>query len=447
MAYANRRAKRGLGSIRRSDLPLVARSPIILMMIMALVVLLPGVSLATDVGGIIDTDATWDLAGSPYHFISDVQIAAGVTLTINPGVVVNGFYETDGAPFRFRLWGDLYAVGTETSNIIFNGVTVDDQNASSVTLQFVQIDGEYGTKNYSFTVKDGGVFVLRDSTIITTTRNVTFSLCDHSLVERNHFNNSGDENNIGLSCTTNTDDCYIEKNVFINSVVNVHTHVAGFNVYFRNNVLAGSSIISANLTNSASEATDPPIVEYNSFLNTANVVFWGGFERDQSAINNYWNTTDTSVIDQMIHDRNDDLGRDGYVAYIPFLTQSHPDTPTLSFIDPPTANAGPDQIVFNEVTLDGSQSNDPDGTITSWDWTFTHRTDASLNRTASGEKPTVSNLAAGFYDVTLVVTDNDGAVDTDTMLLGVAGTWDINDDDKLGLAEIIFILQTLSGVR
>lgn len=113
----------------------------------------------------------------------------------------------------------------------------------------------------------------------------------------------------------------------------------------------------------------------------------------------------------------------------------------------PVANAGPDQLVFGEVTLDGSASSDTDGTITPWEWTLTHRTNSSFNRTASGKKPTVSNLAAGFYDVVLTITDNCGKIGTDTMLLGAAGPWDINDDEKLGLAEIIHILQTLSGVR
>jgi len=40
--------------------------------------------------GIIYTDTTWDLAGSPYNITSLLQIADNVTLTIAPGVVVNG---------------------------------------------------------------------------------------------------------------------------------------------------------------------------------------------------------------------------------------------------------------------------------------------------------------------------------------------------------------------
>ena len=44
--------------------------------------------LHTDVGGEIAVDTTWTLAGSPYVLTSDVVITTGVTLTIEPGVVV-----------------------------------------------------------------------------------------------------------------------------------------------------------------------------------------------------------------------------------------------------------------------------------------------------------------------------------------------------------------------
>ena len=45
---------------------------------------------ATDVGGIISSDTTWTLAGSPYNATSIVQVAEGVTLTIEPGAIFTG---------------------------------------------------------------------------------------------------------------------------------------------------------------------------------------------------------------------------------------------------------------------------------------------------------------------------------------------------------------------
>ncbi len=87
----------------------------------------------------------------------------------------------------------------------------------------------------------------------------------------------------------------------------------------------------------------------------------------------------------------------------------------------PIADAGDDQVVFSEVTLDGSGSSDPDGEIVSYEWTLQHRGNPVNNRTAEGVSPTISDLAPGFYDVTLTATDNDEATGTDTMLLAVAG--------------------------
>ncbi len=50
----------------------------------------------------------------------------------------------------------------------------------------------------------------------------------------------------------------------------------------------------------------------------------------------------------------------------------------------PQADAGPDQIVFDEITLDGSLSIHPDGVITSYQWQLNHWQNSAFNRTATG---------------------------------------------------------------
>ncbi len=84
---------------------------------------------------------------------------------------------------------------------------------------------------------------------------------------------------------------------------------------------------------------------------------------------------------------------------------------------PPQANAGPDQTVIDtdnngsgQVTLDGSGSNDRDGSITSYVWREGGR------QITTGVKPTVS-LPIGRHTITLVVTDNGGLTDTDTVVI------------------------------
>jgi serine protease AprX len=86
---------------------------------------------------------------------------------------------------------------------------------------------------------------------------------------------------------------------------------------------------------------------------------------------------------------------------------------------PPVASAGSDQTVTDAdgngsqaVTLDGSGSSDPDGTISSYAWS------EGAAQIATGLNPTVS-LGVGTHTITLTVTDDVGATGTDTVLVTV----------------------------
>ncbi len=115
----------------------------------------------------------------------------------------------------------------------------------------------------------------------------------------------------------------------------------------------------------------------------------------------------------------------------------------------PLADAGPDQIVFDEITLDGSRSNHPDGKITSYQWQLIHRQNPDFNRTASGVSPTVLDLQNGFYDVILTIKDADGRTDTDQMLFtatGPKGDFDFdNDVDEYDLSVFGEVYGTLES--
>jgi len=86
----------------------------------------------------------------------------------------------------------------------------------------------------------------------------------------------------------------------------------------------------------------------------------------------------------------------------------------------PVANAGPDQAVKDAdgdgvelVSLDGSASHDPDGTIVSYEW----RDGATV--LGSGAQITAP-LSLGTHTVTLEVIDNDGLTAIDTAVVTVA---------------------------
>ncbi|MGH2727069.1 MAG: PKD domain-containing protein, partial [Actinomycetota bacterium] len=86
---------------------------------------------------------------------------------------------------------------------------------------------------------------------------------------------------------------------------------------------------------------------------------------------------------------------------------------------PPNAAAGPDQTVIDAngngsepVTFNGTGSSDPDGSIASYGWA------ENGSQIATGASPTVT-LAAGTHSITLTVTDNGAATDTDTVSVTV----------------------------
>jgi PKD repeat protein len=90
------------------------------------------------------------------------------------------------------------------------------------------------------------------------------------------------------------------------------------------------------------------------------------------------------------------------------------DQMTVTVNTPPNANAGVDQSGYIDflVTFNGAASTDADGSIVSYSWTFTYN---ALPQTRTGVNPTFNFQIADVYTVTLTVTDNLGATDTDTM--------------------------------
>jgi hypothetical protein len=92
---------------------------------------------------------------------------------------------------------------------------------------------------------------------------------------------------------------------------------------------------------------------------------------------------------------------------------------TVNALDnqPPVADAGVDQTVTEEssVTLDGSGSSDPDGSIVSYLWTEGSTT---LSTTVSFTK---TDFSVGVHTLTLTVTDDDGATDADDVNITVTG--------------------------
>ncbi|HXO74601.1 MAG TPA: PKD domain-containing protein, partial [Puia sp.] len=82
---------------------------------------------------------------------------------------------------------------------------------------------------------------------------------------------------------------------------------------------------------------------------------------------------------------------------------------------PPVANAGSGQTItlpVSSVTLNGSASSDPDGTVASYSWKYVSGPSVPASNTTTAKSIVVSGLIKGTYVFQLTVTDNSGATAT-----------------------------------
>ena len=110
-------------------------------------------------------------------------------------------------------------------------------------------------------------------------------------------------------------------------------------------------------------------------------------------------------------------------------SQTHSDFVVITIANvnqPPVANAGVDQTILQvgvTVTLDGSNSSDPDDTIASYLWAQTAGTAVTLSDTTAVQPTFVSpNVAVGgeSFTFSLTVTDGFGAQSTDYCIVTVS---------------------------
>ncbi len=131
---------------------------------------------ATSVGGVITQSVTWDLAGSPYVMNTSVIVTNGVTLTIEPGVIVQGTSHL----VELRVLGTLSAIGTAAQPITVTtsdpglgynwlGLVVDGGTAQlrHTTVEYACGDVPAGGSSYTsnILVINNGLLDMADSTV------------------------------------------------------------------------------------------------------------------------------------------------------------------------------------------------------------------------------------------------------------------------------------------
>ena len=256
----------------------------------------------TPLSGILSDDLLLTQEESPYLITDKVQVAYGATLRLESGVVVMG----EGR--ELVVYGELVADGTDTVPVQMEDVRiVPGSNTSSdpwrIEIHHTQVNG--GSLMYPTGNSGHGGLVLKDSVVRDIPYMYIWYPVSETLIERNIFTGTG-----GISAGHRVPRVVVRNNLFVDYMGDHGTKYA--------------------ITNWAAYG-EPMLVELNTFLDVGEVAVRLPSGYDSTAIyaaNNYWGTTDLSVINSMVYDRNVDLGTAGYIDYNPILMEPHSGTPS-----------------------------------------------------------------------------------------------------------------------
>jgi hypothetical protein len=271
----------------------------------------------TSVGGVLSKDTTWTAANSPYIINSTVQIPANVTLTIAPGVTVisnvsesSSFANRRGNMFLIRGW--ISAIGTADKKIIF--------------------DGRGYSNFFNAYYSDASAFVGLDHCVIRDGASLWWGGHGYFQLTNSELSNLSYYSLISYPANAIT----IAYNTFTNSAgFSIGQSSPGY-VYIEFNTFSGKnpslSYTDALIQNWACYGSLKTTVLYNSFVNMSGIILKlppGSASAAMEAAQNYWGTTDTTIINSMIYDKNDDITCAGFIDYLPILLVPHPDTPVV----------------------------------------------------------------------------------------------------------------------
>jgi len=183
-----------------------------------------------------------------------------------------------------------------------------------------------------------------------------------------------------------------------------HLYPAGTNqapnASFTASPTSGNAPLAVSFNASNSNDPDGTIVSYSWTFGD------GGTGTGVSPSHTY-NIADTYTATLTVTD--DDGATDSVSTQIQVTTAPIPNqVPNASFTASPTSGNAPLAVSFN-----AANSNDPDGTIVSYSWTF------GDGGTGTGVSPSHTYNIADTYTATLTVTDDDGAMDSSSTLIQV----------------------------
>lgn len=333
---------------------------------------------ASPVSGTISSDTIWAVANSPYVLTGTVIVPINVTLTIQPGVVVNF-----GASY-IQISGTLNARGTSDNNIVFttngtslcanqrmdftsNSASWNEKTGSGCIIENAIFAGvslainaspkinnnNFNSSLYNPLTISGGSPLITNNTISKTSSGSYASggspfISNNSIVgnltQTGIFalSNAYISNNNITSCSLGIyayGSSTIQNSLIINNFEGI---TCGANAIIQNNLIAGNyyGVLSGGGTIQGNTITDNSmgLAPSNSALIKNNNIF--GNVQNNVALStnanvdlthNWWGTTDTQAINQTIVDSKSSSSL-GTVSFVPFLAEPNPSAPSLQNI-------------------------------------------------------------------------------------------------------------------
>ena len=285
------------------------------------------------------------MVNSPYIVTGDINIFPDATLTIEAGTLVK-------LNASVKLWvkGQLIAEGTSSNYISFT-------NNSESNWNWIGFDaGSSGTIRYCKIEKaDTGIIVNSAPVEISNnqiTDNLTYGIAIQGVgpdyygvgkfppVSSNAI--FGNSTGISISVSGLFEEIKVTNNIISDGDIGIEIRDSSIDLN-HNSILKNSSygikigarfgtdILSfddnvVSLNGIGIQTTDNEITSLtdNNIADNYEYALENTCSGDIDASNNWWGTTDTSLIDNMIYDINDDFSL-GEVDYLPILNSSNPD--------------------------------------------------------------------------------------------------------------------------
>jgi parallel beta-helix repeat protein len=316
----------------------------------------------TQTNGIINSNTMWNKTNSPYTLTAPVTISSGATLTIEAGVEVNlngNCLQADGI---------LVAKGSSTekvylsggslllnSNSIINNAVVSSTllitvNSSSPTISYSQIDSRIIVKGGSPVISNnilsegihadavGGPVTIRNNNITSRSgdrviyvQGIRAYISGNIIVGNNNMgiqvyhilswvsisNNKISNCSYGIYLFTGPEKNHVIENAVFNNTVGIYAYCG---------LTLKANTIGYN--EEGLQSTHLATIEDNNFLNNSRYSLANIHIVGFNAFNNWWGTTNASLIDSMIVDKNDEPAR-GQVYFQPFLTEPNSGAPAI----------------------------------------------------------------------------------------------------------------------